>query len=216
MSKTQTVAENNRMRLIRLELGPFGTNAYIVICLETGDSILVDTPGEAGVIAEQLEGTNPRYILITHGHADHTLALEEIKGSLDIPLAAHTADSASLPLPPDLLLKDGDRVPCGRLTLEVLHTPGHTQGSICFRVDDLLLSGDTIFPGGPGKTSSPAGLQQIIHSITEKIFTLPANTLLFPGHGASTRVQTEQEQYAQFASRPLDPNLCGDVTWLGQ
>lgn len=214
MSIVQTVAEDSRMRLVRLELDPFGTNAYIVICRETSDSILVDAPGEAEIILAQLKGTNPRYILMTHNHADHSLALEELKEKLNIPVAAHAADSAALPAQPDRLLRDGDTVQCGRFTLNVLHTPGHTPGSLCFKAGEYLISGDTIFPGGPGKSASPADLQQIIHSITEKIFTLPGDTPLYPGHGASTRVQTEQEQYAQFASRPPHPDLCGDITWL--
>ena len=216
MSIVQTVAEEMRMRVIRLELDPFGTNAYLVICRETGDSILVDAPGETKVILAQLKGTNPRYILLTHSHADHTLALEEVKDNLNIPVAAHSADSATLPAQPDRLLSDGDTVQCGRLGIKVLHTPGHTPGSLCFLVGERLICGDTLFPGGPGKTASPADLQQIIRSITEKIFTLPGDTALYPGHGGFTRVQTEQAQYVQFASRPPDPDLCGDVTWLGQ
>ncbi len=215
MSIVQTVEEDKWRRLVRLELGPFGTNAYIVICRETGESILVDAPGEAQVILSELKETNPRYILITHSHADHTLALEELKEKLNIPVAAHAADSAALPAQPDLLLSDGDTIPCGRLTLKVLHTPGHTPGSLCFIAGKCLISGDTIFPGGPGKTASPPDFQQIIRSITEKIFTLPGDTPLYPGHGRFSRVQSEQEQYAQFASRPLNPDLCGDVTWPG-
>jgi hydroxyacylglutathione hydrolase len=214
MSTVQTVAEDKRMRLVRLELGPFGTNAYIVVCRETGESILVDAPGEAEVILEQLNGTKPRCILITHSHADHTLALEVLKETLGIPVGAHAADRDGLPVQPDLLLRDGDTVECGRLTLETLHTPGHTPGSLCYKAGHCLLSGDTIFPGGPGKTASPADLQQIICSITEKIFPLPGDTPLYPGHGGFTLVGKEQEQYAQFASRPPDPDLYGDVTWL--
>jgi len=213
MSKIEMVSADKRLRLVRLKLGPFGTNAYIVVCRETGESILVDAPGEADLIAAQLEGTKPRLILITHGHADHTLALAEVKEKLSIPLAAHGADGGALPVLPDRLLTDGDEVECGRLILEVLHTPGHTPGSLCFKVNGFLLSGDTIFPGGPGKTASPAEFQQILLSITEKIFTLPAGTRIFPGHGSFTEVQTEQDQYCRFASRSLDLNLYGDVAW---
>lgn len=216
MATVQTLIDEGARRLLRLETAPFGTNAYLLACRESGDSILVDAPGEADEIIRQLEGTRPRCILITHGHADHTLALEELKNRLQIPVAAHGADGDALPVRPDRLLRDGDSVACGRLTLAVLHTPGHTPGSLCFLSKGCLICGDTIFPGGPGKTATPADLQQIIRSITEKIFTLPGETLLFPGHGVSTRVQAELEQYRQFAARPLDPHLCGDVTWLGR
>ncbi|MBS3942870.1 MAG: MBL fold metallo-hydrolase [Dethiobacter sp.] len=214
MGKIETLAADKRLKLTRLELGPFGTNAYIAVCRETGESVLVDAPGEADLIAAQLKGTSPRLILITHGHADHTLALEELKEKLNIPVASHGAEGSVLPLPPDRLLKDGDEVVCGRLILKVLHTPGHTAGSLCFKVNGFLLAGDTIFPGGPGKTGSPAEFQQILCSITEKIFALPAGTRIFPGHGSSTDVETEQDQYRKFASRSLNLNLYGDVTWL--
>ena len=187
--KIAVVARDERMRVTRLELGPFGTNAYIVTCRETSASILVDAPGEAEAIMKQLKGGTAGAILMTHGHADHTGALEELKKKLGVPVAAHPADGNLLPVTPDLLLRGGDTVDCGKLKLEVLHTPGHTPGSLCFKAGGCLLAGDTIFPGGPGKTFSPAGLEQIIGSITGKIFTLPANTRLFPGHGPSTVVE---------------------------
>jgi len=96
----------------------------------------------------------------------------------------------------------------------VLHTPGHTPGSLCFRVGRYLISGDTIFPGGPGRTSSPDDFKQIIKSITEKIFVLPDDTQIYPGHGNSTVLKNEKEEFAVFASRPHEPNLCGEVLWL--
>jgi glyoxylase-like metal-dependent hydrolase (beta-lactamase superfamily II) len=85
---------------------------------------------------------------------------------------------------------------------------------VCFKVGRYLLAGDTIFPGGPGKTRSPADLKQIIKTITEKIFVLPDDTLVYPGHGESTILKKEKLEFAVFQSRPHDPNLCGDVVWL--
>jgi len=96
----------------------------------------------------------------------------------------------------------------------VLHTPGHTPGSLCFRVGRYLISGDTIFPGGPGRTSSPDDFKQIVKSITEKIFVLPDDTQIYPGHGNSTVLKNEKEEFAVFTSRPHEPNLCGEVLWL--
>lgn len=206
---------DGRVRIEKLELGPFGTNAYIVVCAVTCDSVLIDAPAESRVILDKLQGTNPRYVLITHSHADHTGALEEVYSRLNVPLAAHPADSKPLPVEPDLALQDGDTLACGKLRLDILHTPGHTPGSLCLKIGPYLISGDTLFPGGPGKTWSPAGLEQIIRSITTKIFPLPGDTRVFPGHGLSTTVEKEKEQYARFASRPRDPDLCGGVTWLG-
>ena len=163
------MAEDKDVKIERLELGPWGTNAYIVVCQKTGDSVIVDAPAEADTIINSLQGTKPRYILLTHNHMDHLGALAELRSRLKIPVAVHASDTGNLPSPPEILLNDGDIITCGNLSLKVLHTPGHTQGSLCFMVGEYLLAGDTIFPGGPGKTASPANFSQIIKSITEKI-----------------------------------------------
>ena len=208
------VAKDDDIQIERLELGPFGTNAYIVVCQKTRDSVLIDTPAEASTIIDRLKGTNPRYILLTHNHMDHLLALAEVHSKLKVPLAAHALDAQGLPSPPEMLLSDRDTVSFGKLSVEVLHTPGHTPGSLCFRVGPYLISGDTIFTGGPGKTGSPAALKQIIESITEKIFILPDDTQIYPGHGDSTVLKKEKDEFAVFSSRTHDPNLCGDIVWL--
>jgi len=208
------VVKNNNIEIERLELRPWGTNAYIIICMQTGDSVLIDAPADANTIMKRLQGTNPRYILLTHSHMDHIGALSELRFKLKIPLAAHAADSGRLPSLPEMLLNDGDVVSFGKVKLEVLHTPGHTSGSLCFKIGNYLISGDTIFPGGPGKTKSPADLRQIIKSITEKILVLPDYIEIYPGHGDSTMLNKERDEFAIFSSRHHDPNLCGDLLWL--
>jgi len=208
------VVKDDALQIEKLELGPFGTNAYIVICRQTRDSVLIDTPADASTIMERLEGTNPRYILLTHNHMDHLGALSELRSKLKVPLAAHAADANGLPSLPEMQLNDGDTVSFGNIKLEVLHTPGHTPGSLCFKAGQYLISGDIVFPGGPGKTGSPADLEQIIKSITDKIFVLPEDTQIYPGHGDSTTLKKEKDEFAVFSSRPHAPNLCGDVLWL--
>ncbi len=208
------VERDDRIQIEKLELAPFGTNAYIIVCRATGDSVLVDAPGEANRIVERLKGTNPRYILMTHGHIDHVGALSELKSRLEIPVAAHPLDAGNLPSPPDILLNDGGEVSFGSVRLRVLHTPGHTPGSVCFLTGQYLISGDTIFPGGPGRTNTPGDLKRVIESITDKIFPLPDDTRVHPGHGDSTVLEKEKEEFAVFSSRPHAPNLCGDVLWL--
>jgi glyoxylase-like metal-dependent hydrolase (beta-lactamase superfamily II) len=151
---------------------------------------------------------------MTHGHIDHVGALSELKSRLEIPVAAHPLDAGSLPSPPDIQLNDGDEIFFGTVRLKVFHTPGHTPGSVCFLTGQYLISGDTIFPGGPGRTNTPGALAQIIDSITRKIFVLPDDTRVHPGHGGSTVLKKEKEEFAVFSSRPHDPNLCGDVLWL--
>lgn len=208
------VAKNEYVQIDRLKLGPFDTNSYILTCPLTGDSVLVDAPGEPSEILKATKGTNPRYILITHNHMDHIGALPELKSRLRITIGAHRLDAKGLPLRPEILLEDGEKVSFGKMSLKVLHTPGHTPGSLCFWVGNHLISGDTIFPGGPGKTKSPTDLKLIIESITSKIFVLPDDTAIYPGHGDSTILRKEKEEFAIFSSRPHDPKLFGDVLWL--
>jgi glyoxylase-like metal-dependent hydrolase (beta-lactamase superfamily II) len=207
-------AKDDNIQIEKLEVGPFGTNAYVLVCRATGDSVLVDTPAEASKIIERLKETNPRYILITHNHTDHLGAFSELRSALGVPVAVHPLDAERLPSPPDILLNDGDTVSFGNIELKVLHTPGHTPGSLCFLTGQYLISGDTIFPHGPGKTGTPAALRQVIESITEKVFVLPDDTQVHPGHGDSTVLKKEKEEFAAFSSRSHDPNLCGDVLWL--
>jgi hydroxyacylglutathione hydrolase len=208
------MVQDSSVRIIKMELGPWGTNAYIVVCQDTGDSILVDAPGDADKVLKQLAGTNPRYIVLTHTHIDHIGALEELKTRLKVPVALHHEDVVRLSLRPDMELKDGDIIQVGKLKLKVLHTPGHTPGSLCFLLGKHLISGDTIFPGGPGKTGTPADFKQIVKSVETKLFVLPDDMRVYPGHGEGTVLGKEKKEFAVFMSKPHDPNLCGDVLWL--
>ena len=209
-----TVVKEESLQIDRLSLGPFGTNCYILTCPKTGESVLVDTPAEGDRILEQLKGSDPQYIIITHNHMDHLGAFKEVRAELRIPVAIHPEDAKKLPSQPEILLKDGDSMSFGKVKLKVLHTPGHTPGSICLLTGKYLISGDNIFPGGPGKTGSPAALKQIIESLSEKIFVLPEDTRIYPGHGDSTLLGKEKAEFKVFTSRGHDPSLCGDVLWL--
>ena len=208
------VAKDDALQIERLELGSFGTNTYIVICQKTRDSVLIDAPAEPSIIMDRLKRTNPKYILLTHNHMDHIGVLTELRVGLKVPLAAHGLDARNLLPPPEILLRNGDTVSLGNLKFEVLHTPGHTPGSLCFKVGCYLISGDTLFPGGSGKTGSPSDFKQIIKSITERILVLPDDTQIYPGHGDATVLKKARDEFAIFSSRPHNPDLCGDVLWL--
>jgi hydroxyacylglutathione hydrolase len=208
------IAEDKTFKIEKLTLGRWETNAYIVVCKKTGESVLIDAPDETDTIVEKLVSTKPKYILLTHNHVDHIGALAEVHDRLKVPLAAHASDSRNLAVKPEILLKDGEIISVGNLTFEVFHTPGHTQGSLCFKVGRYLLSGDTLFTGGPGHTRTPSDFKQILESLTAKIFTLHDDTLVYPGHGDSTTLKKEREEFKIFSSHSHEPNLCGDIVWL--
>jgi len=208
------VLEEKGIRIEKFVLGPYGTNCYIIVCPLTEESVLIDAPGEEAKLLDRLKGTHPKYILITHSHMDHLLGLSKVRSEMKISIAIHPLDSKALFEPAEILLSDGDVISLGSIRLRVIHTPGHTPGSLCFLTERFLISGDTLFPGGPGKTRTPSDLNQIIESITTKLFVLPDETQVFPGHGDSTVLKKEKAEYAVFASRPHDPDLCGDVLWL--
>jgi len=208
------IVKDDSIQIERLSLGPFGTHCYLLICQKTGDSVIVDAPGEAEKVLKRLEGTQPKYILMTHNHMDHVDALAALKSALNIPLAAHKDDAGGLPVKPEQFLKDGDTIAFGEIQLKVLHTPGHTPGSLCFLTGRYLISGDTIFPGGPGKTWSSDDFRKIVASLKNKIFTLPDETQVYPGHGDATVLKKEKKEFEAFSAKPHDPNLCGDVVWL--
>ena len=205
---------DGEIRIKRLEMPPFGTNCYIVACPRSGEGIIVDTPGEGSHIVAEAEGTDIKYIVITHTHFDHLMGFQEVRERLGAPVAIHALEAQALPQAPDVLLGHGDVLTIGQVHLTVLHTPGHTAGSICLLGGGHLFSGDTLFPGGPGKTASPDAFRQIIASITERLFVLPDDTRIYPGHGDGSVLGKEKGEYALFAGRSHDPGLCGDVLWL--
>ena len=209
-----TIINDDEIRIEKLTLGPYQTNAYIVVCRKTGESLVVDAPAGASEIIDGLDGTQRRYILLTHDHFDHTGVLDSLRSELKVPLATHAESSGQLKTPPEMLLNDGDNLSLGNLKINVLHTPGHTPGGLCFKIGEYLLAGDTVFPGGPGKTFSPEDFSQILNSITEKIYTLTDDTLILPGHGDNITVKKSREEYAVFASRPHRDDICGDILWL--
>ncbi len=207
------VVKDDQVQIDKLELGPFGTNAYILICRKTAESVVVDAPADAGKIMDLLKNTSPRYILITHNHMDHTGALSDLKSALNIPIFAHAADAGGLPVAADQLIDDGDVFSFGKIQLTVMHTPGHTPGSICYYTGKYLIAGDTIFPDGPGRTGSPSDFKMIVESLTSRIFVLPDDTQIFSGQGDSTLLKKERQAFEAFSARSHEPNLCGDVLW---
>lgn len=194
-----------------LVVGMIQANCYIVADETTREAVVIDPGGDAPVIARALEAKKlkPVAILATHGHFDHVAALTGMKRTTGAPIALHRGD---LPLvqnmasqglffgvqvepapPPDRFLEDGETVAFGNLSLQVIHTPGHSQGSVCFLVGKSVFVGDLLFAGSIGRTDLQGGdYDTLIRSVRTRIFTLPDDTTVYPGHGPATSVGTEK------------------------
>jgi glyoxylase-like metal-dependent hydrolase (beta-lactamase superfamily II) len=145
---------------------------------------------------------------------DHIHALEEVRKKSGAPVGIHPLEPEATRLHPEISLSDGYRIAVGSHELEVLHTPGHTPGSVSlFLPPSLCFCGDTIFPGGPGQTWSPEGFQTLIHGLERKIYTLPDNILLLPGHGEGILVGDSKKEYEVFNRRPREKTPFGEVHW---
>ena len=163
----------------------------------------------------EIGATKISHILITHNHQDHLLGFTEITSSVGATVGIGANDASALPTPPQLNLQDGDVVKFGNQELKILGTPGHTEGGVCFLVGKHLFSGDTLFPGGPGRTRSADALRQVIESITGKLLVLPDDTNVYPGHGLDTSIGDARREYQGFAARQHSPDLFGEITWSG-
>ena len=205
---------DGEVRIVKVNMGPFNNNGYIVSCPETNEGILIDTPAEPELLLNEVGDVSIKAILITHNHQDHLLGFDEITGSLDAPVGITTADKSPLPKSPDVELADGQVIPFGNQELRVLVTPGHTDGASCFLVGKHLFSGDTLFPGGPGKTRSPEALATILENVRTKLLTLPDDVLVYPGHGDDTTIVEARRREAVYASKEHPADLFGDIDWL--
>lgn len=201
------------LKLETLPVGEYGTNCYLLTCPETGRALLVDPGADSETILKMCRGAQVGRILLTHGHFDHTLALDEVRAALGVPVGIHPADAAEFGVRADFELRDDGRLRVGRYYARVIHVPGHTPGGVALRFDRRAVVGDAVFPGGPGHTSSPKALQTALLSLQRTVFTWPDETRLYPGHGGPTTVGAERPAFQEFLARPRLPDLCGDVTW---
>lgn len=194
--------EDASVRIEKLVVGPFENNVFVLRCKSSGEAAIVDAANEHDLLLEVSRATGVRRVLTTHGHWDHIQAVEAVRDAgIDVGIAA---DDASMLPAYDFTIPDDDIIEVGDLRLHTIHTPGHTQGSTCFLLEGrpVLFSGDTLFPGGPGNTSLPGGdFDQIIQSIDRRLFTLPGDLLVLPGHGLDTTLDTERPHLQEWVDR---------------
>ncbi|MEJ2550173.1 MAG: MBL fold metallo-hydrolase [Anaerolineales bacterium] len=203
----------------KLPVGEYQTNCYLLIDSAHNEAVLIDPGDQADEILRWVGSIKVLCILITHGHRDHIAALEEVRRTLNAPVYIHPADSESLDREAEFAIHDGAQIDLGGDRIEFVHIPGHTPGSVGFTIIESgvlkrAVVGDAIFPGGPGHTESPEALAASIESLSESVFSWPDSVILYPGHGDPTTVGLERGAFEAFRSKPVPPDLCGDVTWL--
>jgi hydroxyacylglutathione hydrolase len=203
----------------RLVVGYLSANCYIVGPKSAGEGMVIDPGGNEQDIIKAIgeSGLEIKIIVLTHGHSDHIAALRDIQDRTGAPAAIHIEDADFLegrgsfssqfgisyrtPRPPDRLLREGDEIDVGGFSLTVVHTPGHTPGSICLLGENMIFTGDTIFRRGIGTTLMPGSSRpQLIESIHRRVMVLPDETVIYPGHGRETTVGAERRDnpYARY------------------
>jgi glyoxylase-like metal-dependent hydrolase (beta-lactamase superfamily II) len=203
---------------LAVAVGPLGCNCHVLADESTGEAVVVDPGDDADEILDRVKDLKVKALLHTHCHFDHMTATRRLKEETGAEILIHRADKSLYdglvkqyasfgaffgvgpggipnPLPADGFLEDGGEVAFGRHRLQVLHTPGHTEGSCCFHLDGLLFSGDTLFRGSVGRTDLPGGdMARELDSIRTRLYTLDPGTQVFPGHGPDTRIGREKSQ----------------------
>ena len=192
---------DSQVEISRVVVGPIDNNVFVARCRETGEAVMVDAANEGEKLLDLCRQLGVTKVVETHGHWDHIQAVPEVREA-GYPVGVTAEDAPMLP-GYDFLLADEEVLEVGRLRITGMHTPGHTPGSMCFRIEGspVLFSGDTLFPGGPGATKYPGGdFPTIIRSV-ERLFTLPTDTVVMPGHGADTIIGTERPHLQEWIDR---------------
>lgn len=196
------------LTVTKVSVGPYDNNAYLLVCNSTGETLLIDAANEPERLGELVASGTDRLstLVTTHRHPDHWQALTEVVDAYRPETIAHPLDAPELPIPPATLVEHGHTIRVGEVTLDVIHLRGHTPGSIALLyrdgADPHLFTGDCLFPGGVGRTTTPEEFTSLIGDLEERVFgVLPDETWIYPGHGDDTTLGAERPHLAEWRER---------------
>ena len=193
---------DSSVEIHKVVVGPVDNNVFVVRCKETGEAVLIDAANEHEKLLDLCRRLGVRRVLETHGHWDHIQAVPAVRDAgYEVGITGPDSDQLDAY---DFVLEDDTAIEVGRVRLRTIATPGHTPGSMCFLVEGtpVLLSGDTLFPGGPGATKCPGGdFPTIIRSIEDRLLPLPPDTIVMPGHGDDTTIGNERPHLQEWVDR---------------
>lgn len=200
------------MNILRIPAGVYAVNCYLIFSENSNAGIIVDPGGDADELIRKIEENNVdlKYIVLTHGHGDHIGAVKDIKEKYKVDVLIHKEDAdmiedanknlsinmamGAIEIKADKTLRSGDSIQFGELEAQVIHTPGHTKGGICLKIENNLVSGDTLFKGSIGRCDLYGGdYATLINSIRQKLLKLPDDTIVYPGHGAESTIGSEKK-----------------------
>lgn len=186
----------------KFSVGPMDNNVYLIRDAGTDQALIVDAANDADRILAEIDGLDIVGIFTTHGHGDHWQALDAVAEATGAPVWLHPDDAGMVPRAADEAAQDGATIAVGQLQVRLIHAPGHTPGSTSLLLGSHLFTGDTLFPGGPGNTFGDAdAFGQIMDSLETKLFTLPDDTWVYPGHGDDTTLGKERPSLPEWRAR---------------
>ncbi|MCX4453355.1 MBL fold metallo-hydrolase [Streptomyces sp. NBC_01340] len=200
------VHELQNLMISKVAVGPMDNNAYLLRCRATDEQLLIDAANDAGTLLTLIGDDGIASVVTTHQHGDHWQALAEVVAATGARTYAGRDDADGIPVPTDVLVGDGDTIRVGHVELTARHLVGHTPGSIALVYDDPhghphVFTGDCLFPGGPGRTTQPEDFQSLMSGLEEKVFSLPDETWIYPGHGNDSTLGAERPHIQEWWAR---------------
>jgi glyoxylase-like metal-dependent hydrolase (beta-lactamase superfamily II) len=201
------VRELPALLISKISVGPMDNEAYLLRCRDTDEQLLIDAAEEPDRLLDLVGPDGLVGVVTTHQHADHWQALADVVKATGARTFAHPLDATGIPVETDVFLEDGDRLRFGSVELTAIHLVGHSPGSIALVYDDPagfphLFTGDCLFPGGVGRTTSPESFQSLFTGVRDKVFgTLPDETWVYPGHGDDTTLGAERPHLDEWEAR---------------